>query len=119
VEIRKSEFNLSEDDGITVFDTGFHLSGCKLKDNKGNGVFLSQKIPHNQQLISGSIKDYLSRSPMCVMISECEFSKNYKDGFLLRDFWKGSVVFSKTIVEENFGVGIHVLNTYLPMQQEN
>ena len=76
VEIRKSEFILSEDDGITVFDTGFYLSGCKIKDNKGNGVFLFQKIPHNQQLISGSIKDYISRSPMCVMISECEFSKN-------------------------------------------
>jgi hypothetical protein len=38
VEISKSEFSQSDENGLTVFDTGFYLSGCKIKDNKGNGV---------------------------------------------------------------------------------
>lgn len=82
-------------------------------------MFISQQLPSSQQLISGHLKDYISRSPMCITITECEFKKNIRDGCIICDFWKGFIVFHKTLVEENEEAGINVINTYLPMQQEN
>ena len=92
--------------GANLFDTTFTIKNCIVKGNQSGGIFCAS--PEKPAGLCSDAVWFLKKFPMSIKISNCEVTQNMHYGILVQDFWKGSVIIKRSLIQHNCNFGIYI-----------
>ena len=77
-----------------------------MKSNQSGGIFCG--CPEKPVNLVQDAYYFLKKFPMSIKMINCEVTQNMHYGVLVQDFWKGSVIIERSLVQHNCNFGIYI-----------
>lgn len=93
--------------GLVLKDCGLFVKSCRFDRNNDDGIRIdcsTYALPKHE--LQEEVCNFLRRSPMDIVINDCEIYYNQRNGIFVQDYWKGPIEISDCIIVGNLEYGV-------------